>query len=216
MKKYLAGFVNSSAFGLALLTFGASASAATISFNTNAAGTAFASGSLTLASNGGAAATLVFTPRASSTTGTPSNVNYGFFTLLCPSCTTQANAGGAFFNPFTFNLVITDETDGGVGRFVGSSAGGTIFRDVSPINITFVPLILGPGTTNAQSGTFGPTSFRLLGDTSIVAPNSGNFPGQTTVEGRVESLLDSRVPEPGTMALFGAGLLCFSMLMRRN
>ena len=217
MKKQIAGFVHTAAlFSFALITFGAGASAATVTFNTNAAGTSFTGGSLTLASSGGAAASLVFTPRPNSVTGTPSSVNYGIFTLFCASCTAQANAGGAFFNGFTFNLIITDVSDVGTGQFVGTSAGGTVFRDVSTMLINWVPLVLGPGGLNAATGTFGPSTFRILGPTSIVAPNSGSTPGQTTVEGAVTSTLDSRVPEPGTMALFGAGLIGFRLLLRKK
>jgi hypothetical protein len=187
-----------------------------VTFNTNSVDTKFAGNGLTLASSGGAAASLAFNPRPNSVTGTPSSVNYGYFTLFCASCTTQANAGGAFFNAFTFNLIITDVSDGGSGQFTGTSSGGTVFRDVSTMLIDWVPALLGPGASNAATGTFGPSTFRILGPTSIVAPNSGTNPGQTTVEGFVTSTLDSNVPEPGTMALFGAGLIGFRLLLRKK
>ncbi|MCX6612846.1 MAG: PEP-CTERM sorting domain-containing protein [Acidobacteria bacterium] len=217
MNKRIAGFVNAiSVAGVALVLVVASASAATVTFNTNSVDTKFAGNGLSLASSGGAAASLVFNARPDSVTGTPSNVSFGYFTLFCPSCTTQANAGGAFFGGFTFNLIITDISDGGSGQFVGTSSGGTVFSDVSPMTISWVPLVLGPGTLNAASGTFGPSTFRILGPTSIVAPNSGTNPGQTTVEGAVTSTLDSSVPEPGTMALFGAGLIGLRLLIRKK
>ena len=222
MKTINAGFVRAVAtFGIVLISIGASASAGSITYNTNAAGTGFAGGGLTL--NGTNGASLVFTPRPSTTTGTPSNVNFGIFTLFCAACTSQptsGTAGSATFGSFTFNLVFTDQTDGGVGRFVGSSTGGMVYRDVSPINISWVPLVLGPLTNNALSGTFGPTIINILGETNIVAPNSGVNPGQTTVEGRITSRTDipalDGIPEPGTMALIGAGLIGVRLLARKN
>ena len=216
MKTINAGFFNHvAAIGLALITVSAGASAATVTFNTNAPGTEYASGGLSLASSGGAAATLTFAPQIDSITGTPSNVNYGIFTLLCNTCTTQANAGGAFFSPFTFNLIITDVTDNATGQFVGTSTGGTVFSDVSPLSITWFPLVLGPGTTNALTGNFGSSTFRIAGPTSIVAPNSGIIPGQTTVEGFVDTA-DENVPEPATLALLGAGLLFIGVLSKKK
>src|ERR1017187_938036 len=115
------------------LIMAASASASTITFNTNAAGTDFvSSGTLTLNSNGGSAATLVFNPQTSSTTGVPSNINFGDMLLACPTCGTQASGLGTHFNAFTFDMIVTDVTDGGaMGEFVGTSTGGSVWSDVS-------------------------------------------------------------------------------------
>src|SRR5450755_2827209 len=85
-----------------------SASATSIVFNTNAAGTMFAGGNLTLNSSSGVAAMLSYTPNGNTSSGIPSGLNFGFFTLHCAGCGTQDAGGGSFFNPFMFDLVLTD------------------------------------------------------------------------------------------------------------
>jgi hypothetical protein len=222
MRSFHAAFVPIAAvFSLALISVGSIASAATVTYNTNSPTTGFASGGLTLSGTNGAS--LAFSALPSTVVGTPTNVNFGIFTLSCSECTDQPNtgsSGSAFFSAFTFHLVVRDETDGGVGTFVGSSTGGFIYRNASPINISWVPLILGPGTVNATSGTFGPTVIFMLRDTNIVAPNSGARPGQTTVEGFISSSTETPVvegiPEPGSLALFGGGLIGLYCLIRKK
>lgn len=205
--------------GLAVFMMAASASAAVITFNTNSTtvgnATGFGTlgvGGLTLNSSGGVSATLVFEPQGNSDIGIPTSVNLGIFKLACPTCTTLAGGTGSFFNPFTFNLVITDVTDGGIGRFVGSSTGGAVYRDLSGLTINWAPLQLGPGTSNANSGTFGTTYFTTTTFTAIVFPQSGEAPGETTVQGYVGS---SAIPEPVTMVLIGSGLLGLGFIRRR-
>lgn len=200
----------------AVVALAASASAANITFNTNAAGTGFNSGaSLTLNSSAGVSATLVFTPDSDTSTGIPSNVNLGEFTLSCLTCSTQAGGIGSSFNPFTIDLVVTDVTDGGAqGKFVGTSTGGTVFSDVSQLTVNWAPLVLGPGTLNASFGDFGQTIFSTTVFTGIVAPNSGTtLPnGVSTVQGLVSS---TSVPEPTTVGLVGLSLLGLGMLRRK-
>lgn len=201
-----------------LMMVAASADAATITYNTNAAGTGFSGGSsLILGSSAGVAATLTFFPNADTTSGVPSNVNFGLFTLACPSCTTVS---GATFNPFTFDLIITDVTDGGAtGKFVGTSTGGAVFNNASLVTIDWAPLQLGPDANNATSGSFGPTLFSTTVFTGIVAPNSGAALGQSTVQGFVDSIpVDSiaAIPEPATLSLVGSALLCVGMLRRKR
>lgn len=157
---------------------------------------------------------MTFTPNGDTSTGIPSNVNFGDFKLECITCTTQVGGVGATFLPFTFDLVITDVTDGGAkGRFVGSSTGGTVYSDVSQVTINWAPLIIGPGTQNATFGNFGETSFSTTVFTGIVAPNSGTPLGVSTVQGYVSS---SEVPEPATLALVGVALFGIGFLRKRT
>jgi hypothetical protein len=64
-------------------------------------------------------------------------------------------------------------TDGASGIFVGSAAAGSVYLDASTITLTWQPLQLGPGASNATSGNFGPTSFQTTVETKIVNPSSG-------------------------------------------
>jgi hypothetical protein len=108
-------------------------------------------------------------------------------------------------------LVITDTTDGASGQFVGSSTGGAVFSNLSGLTVNWVPLILGPGTTNTLSGNFGTTFFTTTTFTGLAAPNSGTPPGDTTVQGFVSS-----TPEPTTYGLVGGGLLGLGLLRRKR
>jgi PEP-CTERM motif len=204
--------------GMAGFLMGESASAAPITYNTNGPGTGFGGTSLTLNSSSGAAATLTFNPRPNITTGVPSNISFGNFNLACNTCTTQAMAVGSFFDPFTFDLVINDITDGATGRFVGVSTGGVVFSDVSQITIIWSPLQIGPFGDGALTGSFGGTSFTTTVFTGIVAPNSGEILGRTTVEGAVNFLGtgNDEVPEPSTVALVGVALVSLGVLRRKR
>ncbi len=201
-------FVQSLSFaGLSVFMVAASASAATVTFNTNGSGTGF-NGTSNLVLNStlglGAPATLTYIPNPNLTISIPTNVNYGIFSLLCNSCTNLAGGIGAIFPNFTFNLLITDVTDGATGRFVGTSTGNTVFRDLSQITVNWVPSQLGTGTINALTGSFGTTSFSINQASRIVSPNSGLNDGQTTVQGDVSS---GAIPEPVTLGLVGSALV---------
>ena len=190
--------------------------AGTVAFNTNAAGTGFGGTSLTLNSNSGQAATLRFIAALNVVTATPSNVNYGNFTLVCTTCSTQALGNGSTFAPFSFSMVVTDITESATGKFTGTSSGGTVFSDLSGINISWLPLTLGPGASNALTGNFGPTTFVIGGPTNIVAPNSGAVPGQTTVEGFVTSATITTIPIPGAALFMLSGLALFGVVRARR
>ncbi len=192
------------AFGLA-----ASASAAGISYTTNSPLTKFGGGGLTLNSTGGEAATLTFTANTASNSGVPSNINLGDFLLICSTCTVSQTTT---FGAFTFDLVVVDTTDNASGIFTGTSSGGVVSSDSSTINITFSPVSFGPGTNNALTGDFGSTVFSKLSPvTSIVAPNSGTPPGDSTVQAQVASS-----PEPASFVLFGCALAGLGVARRKS
>jgi len=211
----LGRFIQAALIILAVFALAASASASTITWNSNAAGTKFVSttggtitdGGLELESNSGTVATLTFTPNPSSTNGVPTNIDMGDFELLCNDCSSVT------FGAFTFDLVITDTTDSASGVFVGTSSGGTVTPTSSTISINWSPLQLGPGTTNAASGNFGTTYFSVPTFTLIVAPNSGSPAGDTTIQGTVNSTL---VPEPATLAMSGLALIGLAALARKR
>jgi hypothetical protein len=203
--------------GAVICMMAASASAGTITFNTSSTGTGGTgfngSGNLTLNNTTGAAGTLAFVPDPNTVNAVPGNVNFGNFTLACGSCSTQASGIGSFFNAFTFDMVVTDLTDGASGIFVGSAAAGSVYLDASTITINWLPLQLGPGASHASSGNFGSTFFETTAITRIVNPTSGAQIGSTTVQGSIDS---SAIPEPATLSLVGGALLGLGLLRRKK
>jgi hypothetical protein len=201
------------AFALTVLV--PAASAITITYNTNGSGTGFNGTSLlSLASTSGQAATLSFIPNSNTNSGTPSNINFGDFTLVCSTCGLKDIGNGATFAPFAFTIQITDQTDGATGNFLGNSSGGEVFSNASSLVLFWTPLQLGPGTSGATSGSFGNTTFQTPTFTPIVAPNSGTPLGFSTVSGIVNSS-SSDVPEPATLGLVGGVLVGLGLWRRR-
>jgi hypothetical protein len=201
--------------GVAILMMAVSANAGPISYTTNSTGTQFVSGGtlpLVVDSTGGVAGTLTFVPNTTSNTGVPSNIDLGDFLMACPNCTTSQTT---IFSAFTFDLVVDDTTDNATGEFIGTSTGGTVSSNSSTVQINWQsPLQIGPGTSNVLSGNFGMTFFDIVSPTSlIVAPNSGSNPGDTTIQGQVNS---TATPEPATFALVGGALIALGLLRRKH
>jgi hypothetical protein len=202
-----------SLIGAMVFMLAANANASSVTFDTSATGstgTGFnTSGNLSLSSTAGVSATLAFVPDPIATAAVPGNVNYGNFTLSCPTCTTQAGGIGATFSAFTFDLVLTDVTDGATGVFKGSAAPGSVYLDASTITMNWLPIQLGPGFNDVTTGDFGPTLFTVTPTTSIVNPTSGAQVGSTTVQGAINS---TAAPEPTTLSLVGGALLGLGLL----
>ncbi|MCX6607137.1 MAG: hypothetical protein NTV52_26630 [Acidobacteria bacterium] len=156
----------------AFLMRAASASAITITYQANGAGTGFnGTSARSLHSIVGSAnvSTLAFVPNLSGFSGVPSNINLGDFTLACATCTPSS---GATLGAFPFNLRMTDTTNHASGVFVGSSPG---VSNANNLELNWAPLQRGPETNNAILGRFVGTLFSKA-PTTIVAPNSGTPP----------------------------------------
>lgn len=202
------------------------ASAATLSFDTSVGSGFNHTANWTLSSSSGEAATLTFLPNGGNISGVPTNANFGTFVLACATCTPidDPNPKFAGFQPFTFDLYITDITDGATGMIMGTSefnpiaSPAQVYQNVSPIRIIWSPLVLGPGLNGAISGSFGPTSFTTFNPTLIVGPISGTLNGNTTIQGFVDSGFGpaAAVPEPATLGLVGAALIGLGMLGRKK
>lgn len=206
MKRYVRAF---SLGGAAFLALAANSTAASITYST-LVGAGFGGASLTLDnSSGDHAATLTFLTLADTMITLPSNMNNGFFTVTCDSC---SPVSGSVFDPFTFDRVITEVGSGATGTFEGTSAGGQIFSNSSTLSIGWAPSQIGPSTLNATLGDFAFTRHTYELTTNIAAPNSGFTPGVTTVQGFV----GSEVPEPAIMGLIGLGLLGLRFMHRRR
>jgi hypothetical protein len=202
--------------GVAVLMMAGSASANSITYSTAGTGTGFnGTTALTITGSFGATSTLTLTPNAGGTSGTPSNIDLGDLELTCAGCSTQALGFGALYSAFTLDIQVTDTTDGAKGTFVGTSSGGSVYSDVSNIQISWAPLQIGPGTSGASTGNFGNTDFTIQSPTLIVAPNSGTPPGDTTIQGTVNTFTSSGTPEPATMGLMGGALIGLGLLGKR-
>jgi uncharacterized protein (TIGR03382 family) len=204
-----------------IMMLAATASASTIKYDTNDEASLEGFNGinvLVLNSTGGAdTATITYVPQPDTTVGEPTYINLGNFVVSCPSCGTQASGNGATFGAFNFELYVVLDTPGdhtAVGEFTGKSTGGTVYSDNSTVSLIWqTPTQAGSGTTNAYSGNFGNYYFQVFNPTPLVAPNSGNPLGTTTVQGYVG---DINAPEPATMAMAGGLLIGLAGLARRR
>lgn len=197
-----------------IMMLAATASASSIVYDTTDSTSTGFNGTnvLTLNSTSGVAATLVYTAVGDTTVGVPTNINLGKFVLTCPSCGPATSGASAVFASFTFDLFLSLDTptiDVGIGEFIGTSTGGTAWSDSSNISITWSPLMIGPGTTGATSGTFGSNIFTITSPTLVVSPNTNL--GTTTVQGAV-----TQTPEPATMAMVGGLFIGLAGMARRK
>jgi hypothetical protein len=208
--------------GAAFFMMAASASANTITFTTNVAGTWFvSSGTDVLAATSGSLATLTYNPiTGSATVPPPSNVSFGSFTIACPTC---GSTWSANFGAFTFDLMVDDQTDNAEAQYVGTASAGSVgvtggTTGSSSITITWVTpasLQIGPGTNNAQPGSnFGNTFFTTISPSiGIVDPTTNG--GVTSIQGTVQTFTSS-VPEPATLSLIGGALLGLGAFGRKK
>ena len=144
----------------------------------------------------------------------PSNENFGVFTL---SCTAGCDGTAISFPNFTFVITIDDLTDGGIGTFTGTSAGGLVSYNSSSslgssnVSVAWSPLQLGPGTNNANSGSFLLTYFTITSPTPIVDPSTNA--GATSIQGTINSIA---APEPATFGMMGAALVGLGFIARKR
>jgi hypothetical protein len=197
-----------------IMMLAATASASSIVYDTTDSTSTGFNGTnvLTLNSTSGAAATLVYTAVGDTTVGVPTNINLGKFVLTCPTCGPSTSGASAVFASFTFDLFVSLDTptnDTGIGEFIGTSAGGTAWSDSSTVSIVWSPMVIGPGTTGATSGSFGSSIFSITNPTLIVSPNTNN--GTTTVQGTL-----TQTPEPATMAMVGGLFIGLAGMARRK
>lgn len=198
------------------LALACAASAGTVTFSTYGPGTGFnGTSSLVLNSISGEPGTLTFTPNSYTVTGTPVSVDLGTFTLACPTCGLFGDKERSTFAPFTFDLMITDITDGATGTLHGTSQSGVgliLFRDGVTFYMGWTPPQLGPGTFEATTGSFGSTFFITPEYTGLRAPDLGTIPGQYILQGFFSTTV---IPEPGTWALLGGAMIGLGLLRRK-
>jgi hypothetical protein len=219
----------------AVLMLAATASASSITFNTNqnpgcggafdctefysVTGAIVSGADLVLTSGSGAGtATITLDPQASSLAGSGSNISYGEIQSACTAgCSPSV---GGTFGSFSVELFVQDTINSnGTGslpatlEFIGTSPGGTITSDSSNVTITWQPpTTVGPGTSGGVlSGNLGTTDFTINATTPIVDPVTNG--GSTSVQGTVN---DTSLPEPATMAMVGGLLIGLAALARKR
>jgi hypothetical protein len=144
-----------------------------------------------------------------------SNINYGLFDL---SCVGTCDGSAVTVPAFTFQITVSDATDGAVGKFTGTYAGGQTvqFNSVantgaSSVDVFWSPGQLGPNALNATSGNFNQTQFTISSPTFIVDPTTNS--GQSTIQGTFTEF--SSAPEPATLAMVGGALLGLGLLRKK-
>jgi hypothetical protein len=144
-----------------------------------------------------------------------SNINYGLFDL---SCTSGCDGTPVTVPAFTFQITVSDTTDGAVGMYTGTYAGGQTVQynsgsntGASSVDVFWAPGQLGPNLTNETSGNFGQTEFTISSPTFIVDPTTNS--GQSTIQGTFQEF--SSAPEPATLAMVGGALLGLGLIRKK-
>jgi len=197
--------------GLAALTMAGNAGAATVAYSSNGTGTGFVSSdgiditsALMLASSNDPGQTaLVFTPNASSTTGSPSGLTLGDFLFNCSACMAGTVAD---YNSLVPDIVVPDSTGVATGEFIDTPPGASVPGDSDTITVVW----LGLGDHSALAGNFGSAVFDKPTTTMVpAASNSGDE--DMTVRGQIISS-----SERATLPLVGSALIVFGFFGRKR
>jgi hypothetical protein len=137
-------------------------------------------------------------------------------------CTTNASFGdffssaagaGSTFTGGTFNMVLTQTAPpptGGSPATFAATFSGTITPTTNGVNVSFN----GANQSRTITATLGNTTYTLPSSVLLV-PQTTNG-GDTTLQGVVQYSATNGVPEPGSLALLGCGMIGLALIRRRR